>query len=187
MNTGTDLPSKKIKPAPRHRVHRQPIGNVHVLRDVHESRLVAVRAIPAGARLFRIDGRLTDRPSRYSVQVDQHVHLEPDIELGAGESSDRYHWRFMNHSCDPNAVIEGREIVACRDMEPGDAVTFDYNTTEWEIAEPFLCRCGSAKCLKEIRGYKSLTLAQRAALRGIAPHLAHAGRSTARIVEPPIA
>ena len=187
MNPGTDLPTKETTPEPIPHVHPHPLGSVRVLREVHESRLVALRPILAGERLFRIEGRTTDRPSRYSVQIDEHVHLEPDSELGPDKVSNGHYWRFMNHSCEPNAVIEGREIVARRNMVPGDAVTFDYNSTEWEIAEPFRCHCGSPNCLKEIRGFKSLTAAQRKALQHVAPHLARAGLSSSRLAEPPSA
>ena len=122
-----------------------------------------------------MEGKLTAQPSRYSVQVGDHLHLAPGEKPSAEEPLDRYFWRFMNHSCHPNTVIREREVFACRDIQPGDAVTFDYNTTEWEMAEPFRCRCGSASCLKEIRGFKHLTAAQRDRLPLVAPHLLRSG------------
>jgi len=58
----------------------------------------------------------------------------------------------MNHSCDPNTRIRGRDLIALRDIQPWEDVTFNYNTTEYAMAEAFRCRCGSPGCAGEIRG-----------------------------------
>ena len=147
----------------------RPFG---VLRAAGEYRLVAIRPILAGERLFRMEGDRTPRPSRYSVQIGEELH----VDLGPGytieEILDRYFWRFMNHGCDPNLLITVEEVVALRDIEPGVALTFNYNTTEWNMAEPFRCHCGSPQCLGTIRGFKHLTAAQRERLHPHAtPHL----------------
>lgn len=77
----------------------------------------------------------------------------------------------MNHSCEPNSLIRDREVIAKRNIQPWEAVTFDYNTTEWEMAEPFSCGCGSENCLQTIQGLKYLTVSQRECLGTVAPHL----------------
>ncbi len=154
-------------------LHKCRVEGVGVVRASGEYRLVAIRPITAVERLFAIEGELANRPSRYSVQIGVNLH----IDLGSGHSAeeilDRYFWRFMNHSCDPNALIRGREVIAWRDIEPWEAVTFNYNTTEWDMAEPFTCRCGSPDCLGTIRGFKHLTPTQRKRLGVVAPHLGH--------------
>lgn len=158
------------------RLHRCQSESVGVMQTADESRLVATRRISAGERLFRIEGETTQRPSRYSLQIDEDLHLDIGNGRSAEEILGRYYWRFINHSCDPSVAIEGREVVALRAIDPGEAVTYNYNTTEWDIAEPFACRCGSANCLQEIRGFKHLGVAQRERLRGVAPHLARKTR-----------
>jgi hypothetical protein len=52
------------------------------------------------------------------------------------------------HSCEPNCEIlaAGRVLVAIRPVAAGDAITFDYQTTESRFARPFECHCGSARC-----------------------------------------
>ena len=153
--------------------HHTRSDSVGVVRAAREYRLVATRLISAGERLFRIEGEQTTKPTRYSVQIGENLH----IDLGGGHSSeeilDRYFWRFMNHSCEPNALIHDREVIARRDIEPWEAVTFNYNTTEWEMAEPFACGCGSGNCLGTIQGLKYLTKEQRGLLGRVAPHLSH--------------
>jgi hypothetical protein len=103
------------------------------------------------------------------------VHL--DIEKGCNMEVifDRYFWRYMNHSCNPNVRIQGHEVVAIRQIKVWEPVTFNYNSTEWEIAEPFTCHCGSTDCLELIRGYKYLRPAQRERLEPlVAPHVKRA-------------
>ncbi len=64
--------------------------------------------------------------------------------------------RFMNHSCEPNCGIKGKaKVVAMRDIEKGEELTFDYDMTEnsdWVLE----CKCGSKNCRKIIQGYKHL-------------------------------
>lgn len=44
-----------------------------------------------------------------------------------------------------------------RPLRQGDALTFFYPTTEWEMDRPFKCHCGDAQCKKEIKGAKFMT------------------------------
>ena len=145
---------------------------VGVLRANQEFMLVASEAVPSGQRLFTIAGELTGTPSRYSLQVGRGLHLDLPDGCGEQEIMDRYFWRFMNHSCEPNARVVGRQVVAGRDIAPGEQITFHYNTTEHEMAEPFRCTCGTSSCAGVIAGYSALDERQRAALRPwLAEHL----------------
>jgi len=58
----------------------------------------------------------------------------------------------FNHSCDPNVGVKGQVIVlAQRRIEPGEELTFDYETTD--IApDPFDCRCCGTGCRGHIDG-----------------------------------
>jgi len=73
----------------------------------------------------------------------------------------------MNHSCDPNTVVRGREGIALREIAPWEAVTFNCNTTEYDMAEPFSCQRGSPRCQGAIRGFRYLTPVEREQLRPI--------------------
>ena len=78
----------------------------------------------------------------------------------------------MNHACEPNAAIRGRGVAAIRPISAGEEVTFDYNTTEYDMAAPFACRCGSQRCRGQIRGFKHLPSGEREKLRpALAGHL----------------
>ena len=66
---------------------------------------------------------------------------------------------FMNHSCDPNcwfSVANSSIMVARRDIEPGEEITFDYGLQEsanfpWFDDGAFACGCGAKRCRGRLR------------------------------------
>jgi hypothetical protein len=172
MRTG--VPSQVLPAVARGiRMHSGgPESGVGVIRAAGEYCLVATRLIAAGERMFRIEGDLTPQPSRYSVQIGYQLHIDLNHGVPMEEILDRYFWRFMNHSCDPSTVVREREVFAAREIKPWEPVTFNYNTTEWALAEPFVCGCGSAHCLGRVQGYRFLDANQRTQLGPVAPHMA---------------
>ena len=54
---------------------------------------------------------------------------------------------YTNHACTPNVAVHidtwrpALHYVAIRDIEKEEEISFNYNTTEWEIMEPFTCTC----------------------------------------------
>jgi SET domain len=144
---------------------------VGVLRHGGQFQLLATEAIAAGERIFRIEGERTSVPTRYSVQLDETTHIDLG-ERSLEEFLDRYFWRFMNHHCEPSTFLRGDEVYAARDIARGDDLTFNYNTTEYAMAEPFDCHCGSAHCQGTVRGFRWLPAAEQEALRPwLAPYL----------------
>ena len=61
--------------------------------------------------------------------------------------------RWINHSCDPNSVVDSRWFSvektvlawwsAIRDIAVGEEITYDYCFAA-QVAEP--CNCGSPRC-----------------------------------------
>lgn len=135
---------------------------VGVLVEHDERRLVTTTAIPEGKVLFRIEGHETSTPTKYSLQVGRDLHLDQRGARDANDRVRRFYWRYMNHACEPTTTIRDREVVALRDIVALESVTFDYNTTEFDLAAPFTCRCGSRHCVGVVRGAAHLTPAQRA-------------------------
>ena len=59
---------------------------------------------------------------------------------------------LFNHSCEPNVGVKGQVVLVSRRLiAAGEALTFDYDTTE-ASATPFVCRCGSPICRGTIDG-----------------------------------
>ena len=71
-----------------------------------------------------------------------------DIDGAVGGS----HARLINHSCDPNCETLTDDdhiwIIAIRDIEPGEELSYDYNY-DTDAYEEHPCRCGAKNC----RGY----------------------------------
>jgi hypothetical protein len=148
------------------------VQHVAVLRKHGQFSLVATGPIESGTVLFAMEGILTESPTRYTVQLDRALHLDMPDSYGPDEIMDRFYWRFMNHSCDPNSLIRGREVIALKRIEPHQEITFSYNTTEYEMAEAFDCQCGSANCAGQVAGFRFLPRSERERLRPwLADHL----------------
>jgi hypothetical protein len=131
--------------------------------------VVANADIERGEVVLMVTGQEVAVPTRYTLQVDRDLHIEAEQD---GDGPDGYPvWRFMNHGCDPNILLRGRGFVALRAIRAGEEVTFDYDTTEWDMASPFRCHCSSPCCRGTIRGYRHLTAAARRRLPAVAPHL----------------
>ncbi|MDT4989988.1 MAG: hypothetical protein QOI74_4082 [Micromonosporaceae bacterium] len=150
-------------------------GPTAVLRARSEYQLVLTEHVCAGTRLFAIEGDPTHTPTRYSVQVDWDLHIDIPPGYATEETLDRFYWRFTNHSCEPNAVVCGRDMFALTCIEPWQQITFNYNTTEYDMAEPFDCRCGDDRCEGTVRGFRWLAPAQQ---RRLEPILASYLRAT---------
>jgi D-alanine-D-alanine ligase len=61
-------------------------------------------------------------------------------------------WKPINHSCEPSAWLDGMNLVARRDLSPGEEITMDYATLYNETMPAFDCACGSDACRGVIRG-----------------------------------
>jgi hypothetical protein len=143
------------------------------VRDAaHGSGVFATRDIARGARILSIEGRLQDHPTRYSIQLGESMHIEASSDLAPLEMRERHPWRFLNHACDPNARVQGRLLIARRPIRAGEQVTFDYTTTELDMAEPFECGCGAKSCVGLVRGFAHLSREEQLARAGrLAPHV----------------
>src|SRR5262249_3676529 len=80
--------------------------------------------------------------------------------------------------------VVNRVIVARRPISAGHELRFDYNTTEWEMAESFVCNCGMPWCVGVVLGFAYLSPARRQMLLGdAAPHIRALHAARLRTVE----
>lgn len=88
---------------------------------------------------------LTEVQQSHSLQIDEGLFLVPPQE----EDAD-----FVNHSCDPNAWIDGQiGLCARRDIAAGEEVCFDYAMTDGSEYDEFECLCESSMCRGKITGH----------------------------------
>ncbi len=116
-------------------------------------------------------GEPRNAPCRYSIQVGRNTHMAPPANVVGSNGVDIYAWRYLNHSCRPNARVANRMVVAAEPIAKGEEIRFDYNTTEYEMASPFHCCCGHCDGA-EIRGFRFLNeLEQKARSASLEGHL----------------
>jgi hypothetical protein len=88
---------------------------------------------------------LSEEIRRHTVQVEEGLYL---ASHGPDEGPD-----FINHSCDPNAGLEGQiALVALQRILPGEEVTIDYAMCDGSPYDEFECACGSPICRGRVTG-----------------------------------
>ena len=80
-----------------------------------------------------------------TLQVDDHLYMASGPER---ETAD-----MVNHSCEPNCGLAGSQIlIAMRDIEVGEELSFDYATCDGSDYDEFPCFCESADCRGSVTG-----------------------------------
>ena len=82
-----------------------------------------------GESIFTLTGPISDEQTRTSIKVGENLHIED--KFGA----------FINHNCDPTVKIQGRKVIAVKNIKHNDEITFDYSLNEGELVYPFVCVC----------------------------------------------
>ena len=124
-------------------------AEVKTIPGTHQQGLFSRKNYARGVMLgrFTAAARFLE-PNRLTIQTgpQEHIHLLPEA------------LSFTNHSCDPTIYFNMQlfEIEALQNIRIGDELTFFYPSTEWEMAEPFSCCCGSPRCLGKIQGARHL-------------------------------
>ncbi|MFM8578820.1 MAG: Mur ligase family protein, partial [Planctomycetaceae bacterium] len=127
-------------------------GTVEIRSGGNGTTLHAARAIEPGEMVIRAGGRRSSEPTRLTMQVERDVHVVPDNSMV-----------HVRHACEPNCgviITAGStdiEMHSLRRIEPGEELTLDYATFEWEVPDgggP--CHCGSPACRGRIGGYRHL-------------------------------
>lgn len=97
----------------------------------------ATQSYQCGAVLRIMTGYLYDAPTKESIHIGNNMHV---VDLLG---------KYINHSFQPNVKIENNLIIAIKDIDIYDEITFNYNDSEMEMAEPFedegIKVCGSSK------------------------------------------
>ncbi|KAL2855963.1 D-isomer specific 2-hydroxyacid dehydrogenase [Aspergillus pseudoustus] len=133
-----------------------PATHPGLLRVVRSTKAFASGAysevsLPAGALFAKITTATAGTKAYTSVQTgpDSHIELNSDLV-------------FCNHSCTPSLNFDMHKmevrVVDERPLTAGDALTFFYPSSEWEMDQAFQCTCGSGqKCKGLIEGAKGMS------------------------------
>ena len=123
----------------------QPDGSLEVC-DTDSEYGLGVRTLVARRKdevIHHFTGVLTPELLQHSLQVSPGLHISQTQIIG-----------FLSHSCAPDCRLDmdGSELVALRDIRPGDLLTIDYAETEDVLYRQFVCHCGAPACRHWITG-----------------------------------
>lgn len=124
-------------------------SHVTIQQTVKGRGVFAIRKFAQGETVV-VGIQIEEVPERtiYSLQMDFNLHVNLDEPACV-----------INHSCDPNTGVRnnqfgGYDFVALRDIEAGEEITFDYETTEYESISVSRCLCKSLSCRGKTLGFK---------------------------------
>jgi SET domain-containing protein len=130
-----------------------PKLEIHIDETIEGRGMFAAQLIKKGELVVLWGGDVVDRAGfeklgehqkRQSAQAEEGLYLVSS-KPGPGD--------WINHSCDPNAGLNGQiAVVAMRDIAPGEEVTIDYAMCDGDPTDSFECLCGSPKCRHIVTG-----------------------------------
>jgi SET domain-containing protein len=123
------------------RLHPEKGGRgVHAVAPVVKGELLAL----FGGRIIHLADAV-DPDGVKLIQVEEELYLET---MTPGEPADSF-----NHSCRPNVGMSGQVgLVAMRDIQIGEEVTFDYAMCDGSNYDEFECACGVKECRGKVTG-----------------------------------
>ncbi len=116
-----------------------------------EKALISTSAFMPGEAICSFyAGETVSQPTYLTVQIeaDKHITLQPE------------YLQYINHSCSPNAFFDTTNLVlvCVKEIKQGDEISFFYPSAEWDMEQPFACRCQAANCHKYIQGAAHLSI-----------------------------
>ena len=118
---------------------------------LHGNGVFAEQEFREGDFIGFFEGEEVSSRTGISVQFGKDFYVDPFSPF-----------RNLNHSCDANAFFRGRNLYARKKIDKGQEITIDYNCSEFELSEPFQCKCGIKEaCVGTIEGYKRLSQDER--------------------------
>lgn|GEM_PF-508309 len=122
---------------------------------IHGKGVFAHRAIKKNEEVFTVEGPKITYPDEPNWRMGPDwLHVGRNTYIIAYPDNP---WIFINHSCDPNALVTREcRVVALRPLHPREEVTIDYAFVEAGTQWRMHCTCGSAQCRHEIRGVQYL-------------------------------
>lgn len=93
--------------------------------DARGQLIRAARGFKMGEQVHLLRGETFPARNKYTIEIEG-AHLVDPIA------------KYLNHSFAPNLRIEGYRVMALRDIDAGEELTFDYTTTETRFSHPFI-------------------------------------------------
>ena len=131
--------------------HVQLVGDT----TIQGQGLVATKTIYKGEVVSRLepDQPMTSLEDFYAMSVeDQGKLLVHGYQCSATHIvSEQGIEKYMNHSCDPTTWwLDDDTMIARRDIQAGEEITYDYATTDVDVPLDMECECGSPACRQRV-------------------------------------
>ena len=117
---------------------------------------VTLKQFNPGEILGQASGKILDVPDMHTIQVLHMKHLDvrgSGIEMASHSCNPNCRCMIINLSLDDKTASLANEganvgsfmlsLIAIKTIKIGEAPTWDYETTEWELSSPFTCHCGN--------------------------------------------
>tara|TARA_Y100000590_G_C15548474_1_gene949914 strand:- start:62 stop:400 length:339 start_codon:yes stop_codon:yes gene_type:complete len=94
-------------------------------KRVQGKALFSKKKYSKGSIIFTLEGKILDKPNKYTIEIGKDKHIIDKYGI------------YMNHSFTPSTKIDGKNIIALKDINIGDELHFNYNNNETCMACPF--------------------------------------------------
>ena len=148
---------------------------IHELPSIGKC-LLSSRSILKHQTVLQGTGNILNHPTTYTIQLSETQHCNVQAPLMYTSHSCQPNTRIvftpntissLSSTISPTINTKQTNIssfsdtiyvnlIAIHDIEPKTLISFDYCTSEWQMASPFPCNCGAPNCRGIIEGYKHL-------------------------------
>ena len=104
--------------------------------------------------IILLSGTIVTEPTIYTIPISNHLYINP-VPF-------EWVWKYICHSCNPNAGIKSRNILtAMKNIEKDEEITIDYAMIVYEFSNwapwaDVICKCLSNNCRWRFVWYKQL-------------------------------
>ncbi|KAK3950434.1 hypothetical protein QBC32DRAFT_346527 [Pseudoneurospora amorphoporcata] len=146
-----------MAPVKPHWVQPSHPDRLHLIANEAEytSKSISKIALPPFALFAKLECppcTPAEKPTYATLQCGRDKHLDLNSDL-----------LYINHSCEPSLIFDTGNmnvIAGPKGIQIGEELTFFYPSTEWTMAQPFACLCGTPTCRGLISGARDMTDAQ---------------------------
>lgn len=87
--------------------------------------LFATKKYKLGEIVHVLDGKIFDYPTRETIHIGNNKHIYDEYGI------------FINHSFNPNIIIDKNKMIALKDIDIDEELSFNYNDSEINMANKF--------------------------------------------------
>jgi hypothetical protein len=126
--------------------------------DLHGKGIFASKNIRKGEVIFTVKGEKIN----FLIDNKEQAKKAGLNWFGFGKNQwidvENNYCNNLNHSCNPNSGIKNKiHIIALKNINKDEEITFDYSINEADIFWSFKCNCGHKNCRKNIKSIQFLS------------------------------